>query len=251
MDNELGVDLSERQERCLARWLDGEAGWLDRLYVRCWLGRTKAAQSYISQLGRINAVLTDSVSEQVGGGAVDLWDRISTRLDQEEKAALFLGSRAIVSKHRPLVVSWPEKVVWGASGACVAVALVAVTVLIRPYSAMFESSQLAVSRLDASDPTLMASGNAEVGSYQVPTRLVSTQPVSSRATSRNWEMDWIRSVGSVSLVDDANGGSAVMWVNRDGRSRSSSAYRRPDGGVRLVVVDKPSGAPALSLVNNE
>lgn len=234
--------LSERQELLLTKWIDGEGGWLSRFYVGRFLVKRASAKNFLNQTRQVSSDLNDMLSLDTQDDRIDLWDRISSRLDQEEQKEILWGRRSIASGGDGLLSSWGEKLVWGACGACVTAALAVMVVISRPLVSHYSEPQLLMTD---NDIELANQGNriVEVNSdgYEAPasySRLVSADRPMLSPFKREWEMDWLHSGGSVHLVDDTRGGSAVIWVKKGDRARYSGVYSDAAGNGRLVVVDK-------------
>ena len=109
--------LSWRQERLLNCYFDGECGFWGRVRASRLLARRTAAREYFDSLQQLQLVEQKLLPMEfsVASRQCDVWDRISSRLDQEERDAILLGKRRIVLEpRRPLLSPTAE---WWWAGA--------------------------------------------------------------------------------------------------------------------------------------
>ena len=121
-----GVILSEKEEMLLVRYFDDEHSFLDGFLAKRLIARSSAAREFMDTLNTIGAIAR---SERPGilsedPNPVDLWDKISARIDEEERSALYLGTRS-TRRQEEKVGSWSslfslDRFIWGLSGGAVA-----------------------------------------------------------------------------------------------------------------------------------
>jgi hypothetical protein len=131
--------LSEKQELLLSRFHDGECSCLRAFLARRLIARRAAARDFISNLETLKdqcAQLSASTNDQ----ALDLWSRIDSRIEQEQRAAFYLGERRI-AEAKPQRISYRYAAVGGLSGAAVAAALL--LVISRPTQLLTFSAPVA------------------------------------------------------------------------------------------------------------
>ncbi len=104
--------LSEKQERLLMRYVDSELGWLGKWQVERLLTNNELAKNFVSSLRltsdhtRSALVQTPMGASGLGGSSVDLWERISNRIETEERAEMFLGKRPFPGSDSGMTVGW-------------------------------------------------------------------------------------------------------------------------------------------------
>jgi len=127
------TELSEREEKLLVRYFDGEHSLLDALKVSRLMRRNPLAKDFLETMKVIGEIARN---ERKGIFAMDptpvnLWDRVNSRIESEQRAALYLGERkttplsasAGIEKLKSWIgVSW-DNVAWGSSGAFAAAAI--------------------------------------------------------------------------------------------------------------------------------
>jgi len=213
--------LSDGEEQLLLAYLDGEAGVLRRLRARLLLRRPEA-RSYLESVRRVGAE-TRAWAEERNVPTVDLWQRVSQRLDQEERAAKFLGART--SNVVPVRHVWSERLAWAVPSAAVA-ALATVFVVGTEFRVPggFYSMAGTVRQEREQLATIEPS---DFGLPGAPAQTVSLRSsVPSRPSpylSAPVEVKWMRSNGRVQLMQDPENRSAIIWI------RTNPAHRRRSG----------------------
>ncbi len=214
--------LSDAEEQLLLSYLDGEAGIVKRLRARFLLRRPEA-RSYLESMRRVG-VETRAWAEGREVPTVDLWQRVSQRLDQEERAARFLGSRA--SGVVPVRHVWSERLAWAIPSAAVA-ALATVFVVGTEFRVPggFYSMAGTVRQEHEQLATIEPSDLGFAGASSQPVSLRSSTAVRPPPyLSAPVEVKWMRSNGRVQLMQDPENRSAIIWI------RTDPAHRRRTGG---------------------
>ena len=212
--------LSEQEELLLSQYFDGECSFFARRRAQRLLLSNPLAQTFLDNLSAVGSecrALAESRAD-----TVDLWARISTRIDAEEKAAFYLGERresasqSILSRVRPT-----QALFGGLSGAVVAAA---VLVFVAAPADKVQNSP---------SPSASAFKQAAIGAFEA-------RPAAFQAQAKSaMEVDWMRSNGSVKLIQNPAGKSATIWVRRKKAS---------DSAVSLVQVTPAFQAtPYLSI----
>lgn len=207
--------LSEKQQLLLSRFHDGECSCFSALYVRRLLNKNPSAQHFLSDLEALRsqcAKLTDAVA------GVDLWARIDTRIEQEKRAELYLGARSTQATQRSLLqrIDLKHAAFGGLSGAAIAAGIL--MVLARPQQILTFSAPSAgpVAQNQLIQPAGITNHNNQRGLYHI-------DPIKKhRAIEAALEVDWMRANGSLKLIPDPDGSSAIIWV----RPRSLAAITR-------------------------
>jgi len=214
----------ERQEMLLCSFYDGQSGFFGTLKAKRLLARSSEARNYFEQLGKISAASQSwfNLDENSRDSAeeISLWKQVSQRIDQEERAAFYLGSRRL-----SLV---------GADKA-------GRTALIPTLSAGFAGTMAVAAMamfifLPASDVGILNNSTsseftAGVGPQEIATRGFRDQSdegvnfvsheraeplrITESRLNRAMEVDWMRSQGRVRLIQSPSERSAIIWVKRD------------------------------------
>ena len=213
--------LSERQELLISRFCDGECSYVGSYLARRLLASNQAAQSFLAELQNLKHACSHLTLTQPKA-STDLWDRIETRIEQEQYAARFLGERR-AEEPTASVREWLNMrhvCMGGLSGAAIAVALITMT----------------------SRPSQLLTFSAPAAGPVVGPQLVQPAGISAPATARTHnsfpatrphnplEVDWMRANGSLKLIPDPSGSSAIIWVRRPSNRpglKSSNVQRIP------------------------
>jgi hypothetical protein len=211
--------LSEQQEMLLSKFYDGEVSLLEKLRARLLLKRNSAASEFLASLEQLTSTAYSSTFSATE--SCDLWDRISTRIDAEERAAVYLGKRSgtttaaqegfvsrLLSSHA---------LFGGLSGAAVAAAI-----LIAVYPAS-NQSELAVINAETSTLARAPQGFHTVtlpSGKDQPGMLTTQRGVRSLSAM---EMDWMRGSGPLKIIQNPGSSSGVIWIKRQRNARSSAS----------------------------
>lgn len=212
--------LSEKEELLLSRYYDGECGAFSSFFAKRLLQRNKAARDFLHNLESYSSgIVAESSNRPLQ--SVNLWARIENRIEQEEKAAFYLGDRRVTERAPSLIerLRGSQVAVGGLSGAAIAAA--AIFFLYSPKDISSFSVPFTASTSNSSNQfQQIGFGNSQ----RSPQGMAFTQ-----ASNRALEVDWMRSNGSLSLIPGANGSSAVIWVRRraaiPSQSRGYAALR--------------------------
>jgi hypothetical protein len=194
-------ELSEKQQLLLSSYIDNECSLVSRLRAERLLKTNREAQLFVHHLKNTNQTYRSLATPRDTN--VDLWDRIATRIEGEERAALYLGQRKpIVAADESSLVGRllsRQVVLGGLSGAAIAA-----TVLVL------------ISRPTTSGEILPVyaggSGAAVTSSAFHQASLGAQQPhLGPRSTM---EVDWMRSNGSLKIIQNPSEKSAIIWVRK-------------------------------------
>lgn len=194
-------DLSERQQILLSSYVDNECSFVSRLFAERLIKTNSEARLFVNNLKHTSETYRSHVPSH--DGSVDLWNKISNRIDSEERAALYLGQRKQVDD--PIGPTLVEKLLsrqallGGLSGA--AVAAVVLVVISRPSKPgeilpVYTGGPVAAHNSPAFH---QASLGNEV------------QPLSNSSTM---EVDWMRGNGSFKIIQNPKDNSAIIWVRK-------------------------------------
>lgn len=201
--------LTERQELLLCRYFDGECGLCGRYVAKSLLAKNPDAREFFEQLSAIKTECQEACSQndEICG---DLWGRISARIESEERAAFYLGSR----RQEPIrsgtslgqKLYKPQVIMGGLSGAAVAgLALIFITRTSSPTEILTVARGGTSGSSAPSDVTQVALGGAN---QRRPSKS------GARTLSPSMEVDWMRANGPLALIQNPQGKSAIIWVRR-------------------------------------
>jgi hypothetical protein len=201
--------LSEKQELLLSRFHDGECSCLSAFFARRLLSKNTSAQHFLSELKGLSSQCSDFVSEP---SSVDLWTRIDARIEQEQRAEFYVGTHRSRAAREPLWerINLRHATFGGLSGAAIAAAVL--MVLAQPQQIVTFSAPAAgpVAHNQLIQQAGITNANTQRSLYQ-------TTPVKQH---RSLEVDWMRANGSLKLIPDPSGSSAIIWV----RPRSLTSF---------------------------
>jgi hypothetical protein len=203
--------LTERQELLLCRYFDGECGICGRYAAKSLLAKNSDAREFFEQLSTIKTECLE-ISSRSDDTCGDLWGRISARIESEERAAFYLGSRREERSRSGTSLAQklynPQVVMGGLSGAVVAaLALVIITRTSSPTEILSVARDGMVSSSAPSDVTQVALGGAN------PQRPINSSR-RTRSLASSMEVDWMRANGPLALIQNPQGKSAIIWVRR-------------------------------------
>lgn len=164
--------LTEKQQMLLSSYLDNQCSFLNRLRVERLMRTNSEARSFIAMF-RASSQLCKSLSSQQTNDT-DLWQRICIRIENEERAARYLGERESLSPTpssgamramltRPALIG-------SFSGA--AITAVALLILTRPnptpeVAPVYLGNQLMPNTARSVQQTSLSSGSSR-GSFYLP-----------------------------------------------------------------------------------
>lgn len=197
--------LSERNEFLLSQFHDGECSALSALAARVLLAVSKDAREFLAELREISSQCSQH-GDSLSAESVSLWSRVEARINQEEQAAFYLGTRQITQPKDSTFQTWGARhiILGGVSGA--ALASLVITVAYQPARLVTFSAPSAPQIAQPRMVQPVAIQRSSSGSNRY--RIRSARP---RTTL---EVDWMRANGSLKLIPDQNGSSAIIWVRR-------------------------------------
>jgi hypothetical protein len=211
--------LSERQEILLSKFYDGEVSLLEKLRARLLIKRNSAASEFLASLEKLTS--TAYSSNFSAAEPCDLWDRISTRIDAEERAAVYLGKRSgtTTAAHEGLVARLlsSHALFGGLSGAAVAAAI-----LTAVYPA---SNQSDIAVINAGTSTVARTSQG----FHTVTLPSDKDQSGAHTTQRGvrslsaMEMDWMRGSGPLKIIQNPGSSSGVIWIKRQRSARASAS----------------------------
>ncbi len=210
MDTGDKKQLTERQELLLSRYYDGEASLFDGLLAKRLLKINPAAPTFLASLQSLTSETTTTVA--ASDVECDLWQRISARIEAEEKAAIYLGERSAgpTPQREGFLASLlsSHALLGGFSGAAVA------AVLLLSLTPSSSSKNVPVITVDAS--TIVSAGNGfkPVGLENEGGSPRAVKPLTPM------ELDWMRGDGTLRIIQSPQSPSGVIWVNRQKRAKA-------------------------------
>jgi hypothetical protein len=214
--------LSEKEEALLSRYFDGECGIFSAFLAKRLLRDNTVAQDFLRDLESCSRAF-ESEASKVSIPAVDLWDRIDNRIDQEQQSAFYLGERRVAERAPSLMerIRASQIAVGGLSGA--AIAAVALMFMYSPK----DIASFSVPSTSSTSNSQSQFQQIGFGGSSSATRSAGLAQSGNRAL----EVDWMRSNGSLSLIPDASGSSAIIWVRR---------RYAPSSQARVVAALRPT-----------
>lgn len=234
-------NISEGDEQLLMKFVDGECSAWERMKAKRLLNRSPIAQEFVHQCRESSRHFSDVMADVMAFGTldgmsksrsqVDLWERIEGRIDQEERAAFFLGERRFPEAGRQresssafqFLSEFFQPNLLG-SGAGVAIAACLAVLIWQPgiFQLMNSSPQDSPSQnsLLQNNP-LQASPehSAQLGSKEI-------SPVSGTASS----------VANVNLVSKTQARPNPLSLSRSVRTRGAAATQE-SGYVQPQILD--------------
>lgn len=190
--------LTESEEILLSRYFDGECGFWARRRAERLVHSSSAAQEFLRILSSTSQevrVYTETTLVQT-----NLWSRVESRIESEERASFYLGERRAAPETESLFSRLRSRqAVFGTlSGAAIAA-----TVLILVVRPSDRTNPIPVSLFPE-------------GYHQNAVGALDPRPVAfSQSSPSTMEVDWVRSNnGSFKLIQNPHGKSATIWVSR-------------------------------------
>ncbi|MGI6523981.1 MAG: hypothetical protein ACOX2O_01600 [Bdellovibrionota bacterium] len=213
MKNE-DFELTDKQKVLLQRFFDDECVFLTKWAARKLIRNNESARSYIADLQRVNSALCRDFEDVEKNYKVDLWEGVARRIEQENRAAIFLGERKEGTEKRQVSNFW-----WSFSGVTVTMAAGVVSFMLasQPTPPSFEQDhspnqpQLFSTPLNGAAPNIanVSFGDTSDNSFQRPLHFADDSAV---------EVDWIKSDGRVSLIRGRSPKSSIIWIKRNRRN---------------------------------
>jgi negative regulator of sigma E activity len=200
--------LSEKDELLLMRHLDGETYLWERWRAQSLLRQSAAAREFVKGMSAVGALINSKEVPDPSG--LEFWARVSNRIAQEERAEIFLGKRATPAVERRPWFQLPQ-VAWGLSGS-VALASLAYVALVATPASLKTESQMAQS-VSQENVQLVKAGRPEVLEERSPNVV---------------QVDWMRSDGRVSILQEPSERSAIIWVKKRAAGQGVRAQREAD-----------------------
>lgn len=256
--------LTDREELLLSAYIDDECTSVERVKAEQLIKSAPAAKAFVDAMKRVGAEVTGTRSE-LGFESVNLWDRVSSRVMQEERTAVMLGSRQLDEETSSRTVSHEEKGTWftklvglfdvrmalgSLSGA--AVAACALFLINDGRVTSFGTPSLDSTRVSlsagAGGNQLGISPVALGGNMREPGNTSPVRPrLAYNSNGRAVEVDWARGNGPLKFIQGPNDRSTIIWVKRRG-NRKASTVSKFDPNVELSEPARRETLSALELL---
>lgn len=233
--------LSEKAQKLLMQYADGCCGWFGRRQARKLLVSSTAAREFFDGLQGLTEGLKAINHCGANDKAVSLWDRIENRIEQEERAAFYLGERVL--ERGPVRSSfgwWQSWLIGAPAGAVVALLAIIGTGQHNQKNDFMNSIGQQIAYY----------GGFENSNLVVPV----AHSVRNNTATSELELEWLRSHGRVQMIQPAQGQVPVIWINRaeairqwQQAQRNSNAplATRNSNGIEIIEREVPT---ALSVV---
>ncbi len=232
--------LPQFLERLLIKVCDGEASLLERCVGHACISLHEGCRQYSREMRILNDQLKGEVFGVEARPSVNLWDKIERRIEEEERAAIYLGKREVMIQEEESRAPWFKEIfnpgVFGGMAVGLATATVAFVVFSKgPVSPAgvdnLASRDSSIAVIDSQRNTAEGVDFVTYSNNQDRRRLMSREAFRSQQQMRAlkrmdsripFEVDWMRSDGHVSFIQDPKERSTVIWVKR-----SNSNPNRP------------------------
>lgn len=245
MESKHPSTLTEREEIILSAFIDDECTSVERVKAEQLLKSNPAARSFVSAMRTVASEINEARSD-LGFDSVNLWDRVTARVSQEERSAVFLGSRQTALEAARASHDVVERSSWMSSllgwfdarmafgGLSGAVAAAGILYVISGQSGSVIGTPVNGGRIALGNgavvdqrglSTIALSGNIVDSSSAV-------SPSVSRAarprmvfdnSARSVEVDWARGNGPLKFIQGPNDKSTIIWVKRRDKRLQSPA----------------------------
>ena len=243
--------LSEQEEQLLVRYFDGESSWWESRKAKKLVGGQEAARAFMHTLEVISEIAKNESCAQVkAASTVDLWSRINARIEEEERAALYLGKRRTVDEPQRRRFFSRDHFTWGISGgvvtACVTYFLV--VGMVGTVDTTTSKGGLALNNSARSGYNQASYHPSRIAARRAPHAYEVPIPESGGSASipSAVEVDWVRSQGRVRMIQEPGDRSAIIWVKRHDNPTFVGSSQ---GGMPLVVYQDraPQSIPVVNL----
>ncbi|RIL09976.1 MAG: hypothetical protein DCC75_05370 [Proteobacteria bacterium] len=251
--SESDMQLSDKQEQLLMRFAEGQGGMIGNHRAKRLLAKHPKEQEYVRSFENSRQRQSDIIRQLTPDfSGCNLWQRVSARVEQEQRSAILLGARQQPWAWRPQFQPY-------AFGAVAAAALVvaflvpgagdlnapgsgeinmAANSILNPPNSPLEVTEVsAVSKVAAVQPNTHADETSLLFSS-----LESPPVVTSRSRApKVLEVDWMKSKGRVNLISDPQERSTMVWVRRKRAKQNNPFEDLSSGGISSSIEMKAGG----------
>jgi hypothetical protein len=214
--------LSEPQQLLLSSYVDNQCSFVARMRAERLIRQSEHARLFVESLKKTSQAYRSLFSTPTA--SPDLWDKINTRINAEERAALYLGQRKpVATANEGSFASHffsKQALFGGLSGAAIAACVL--VLISRPTKSgeiipVYTGGPVAAQNASAFHQASLGAPQREV------------------APGSSMEVDWMRSNGSLKIIQSPNDKSAILWVRRKGATSGANARGiKPTPTIRVV-----------------
>lgn len=214
--------LSEPQQLLLSSYVDNQCSFVARMRAERLIRQSEHARLFIESLKKTSQTYRSLFSAPTP--SPDLWDKINARINAEERAALYLGHhKPVATPNEGSFVSHffsKQALFGGLSGAAIAACVL--VLISRPTKSgeiipVYTGGPVAAKNASAFHQAFLGAPQREV------------------APGSSMEVDWMRSNGSLKIIQSPNDKSAILWVRRKGATSGASArVIKPTPTIRVL-----------------
>ena len=220
-------------ERLLIKVGDGEGSFVERAIASLLTSSHPGSREFSREMKVLGEKVQFLNAEPSSSKSLDLWAKIERRINEEERAAVYLGRRDVQVAAEEGRASWIRQVLSPALFGGMAVGVATATIAFfafqpgTPDSPSFVSGsgvKIASNQIVAEQPAV------DLVSFSSKDRNRNRSRLDNRDAFRNqrqvrllkrmdpripFEVDWMKSDGKVSFIQDPQEGSTVIWVKRN------------------------------------
>ena len=207
--------LTTKQEKLLCQYYDNECNIFSKMSAKLLL-RTKKAQDFISQQQLVSNNIVNSKRDD----AVNLWDKIENRIEQEEKAEFFLGKRSYKVEKQSR--NWlPAGAMAGLAAAMLAIVVMQKDVANSPpKDVVAKTKNSSISRVNYTKEESIPEGRPII--------------IENIDSSDVLEVDWVRSgQGRVRVIDIPGSKSGIIWVRKNKPTKVRILNKRVPNAINV------------------
>jgi hypothetical protein len=220
-------------ERLLIKVGDGEGSFIERTIASLLTSAHVGSREFSREMKVLGEKVKFLNAEPSSPKTTDLWAKIERRINEEERAAVYLGRRDVKVSAEEGRTSWLRQVLSPALFGGMAVGVATATIAFfafKPGSPATPSFVSGAGIKVASNQIIAEQPPVDLVSFSSKDRNRSASRVDNREAFRNqrqvrllkrmdpripFEVDWMKSDGKVSFIQDAQEGSTVIWVKRN------------------------------------
>lgn len=228
--------LSERQELLLCKYNDCECNFLERFLAKRLIEMNPNAKKFATSLQTCCSESKKILSE-CGTKSVDLWSRVCARIEAEDRAAVMLGKRNVTEGREPFFEKFGlGRFGYGFAAASAAAVIAAVVILPSAFQNSYTNGQQVAS-----------AGSNSNGNIHFVGASAASEPIQilEKRVPSTVEVDWMKSAGSVRMMNERSDRSPFLWIKV--RKKDGSSVLRGERNSNGVVMMEDRTPLALSV----